>query len=82
MRSMTKISWAIAAAVLMTGSAWAKPEMDAAGKCRDNGKFVKQEACATVAPAPAKCRDIKSKKFAKCGTAGTEPVPEAKTQTK
>lgn len=35
------------------GAAFAKPELDSAGKCRD----------------------IKTKKFAKCGTAGTEPVP-------
>ena len=78
MRSMTKISWAIAAAVLMTGSAWAKPEMDAAGKCRDNGKFVAAKLCEAAAPAATgKCRDIKTKKFAKCSAAGTEPVPVA-----
>jgi hypothetical protein len=29
------------------------------------------------APAAAgKCRDIKTKKFAKCGAPGTEPVPK------
>jgi len=75
MRSMTRISIAIAAALLMTGSAWAKPELDSAGKCRDNGKFVAQAACTTAAPA-AKCRDKATKKFAKCDAANTEPVPE------
>lgn len=50
---------------------------DAAQQCRDDkGKFIK---CPPVAAEPAtRCRDIKTKKFAKCGTAGTEPVP-AKT---
>lgn len=75
MRSMTRISIAIAAALLMTGSAWAKPELDSAGKCRDNGKFVEARLCATTPAAAGKCRDIKTKKFARCGTAGTEPVP-------
>ena len=48
-----------------------------AAQCRDDkGKFIK---CPPAAPAPAaKCRDMKTKKFAKCGTEGTEPVP-AKT---
>ncbi len=82
MRSMTKISMALAAATLLVaGSAWAKPELDSAGKCRDNGKFVKQEACTTPPPAAAKCRDITTKKFAKCGTANTEPVPSAAKPT-
>ena len=75
MRSMTRISIAIAAALLMTGSAWAKPELDSAGKCRDNGKFVAQAACTTAAPA-AKCRDTTTKNFANCDAANTEPVPE------
>jgi len=59
------------------GIASASPALDAAGKCRDNGKFVSAKLC--QAPAAAgKCRDMKTKKFAKCGTEGTEPVP-AKT---
>ncbi len=42
-----------------------------AKQCRDAaGKFTKCEA----KTAPAKCRDIKTKKFAKCGLPGTEPV--------
>jgi hypothetical protein len=46
---------------------------DAATKqCRDaKGKFIKCEAAA----APTKCRDMKTKKFAKCGLPGTEAVP-------
>jgi hypothetical protein len=55
----------------------AAPALDAAGKCRDNGKFVAAELCKTAAPAAGKCRDIKTKKFAKCSAAGTEPVPTA-----
>ena len=77
MRALTKISMAVAAAALLVaGAAWSKPELDAAGKCRDNGRFVKQSACTTPPPAP-KCRDITTKKFARCGTANTEPVPVA-----
>ena len=55
----------------------AAPALDTAGKCRDNGKFVAAKLCAVHA-VPARCRDIKTKKFAKCGTAGTEPVTAAK----
>ena len=45
-----------------------------AAQCKDaKGKFMK---CPPPAAAVAKkCRDIKTKKFAKCGAAGTEPVP-------
>ena len=48
----------------------------AAQQCRDEkGKFIK------CPPAPTegatRCRDAKTKKFAKCGTPGTEPVPNA-----
>ena len=62
------------------GTAFGAPALDAAGKCRDNGKFVEAKLCATPAPA-GKCRNVKTKKFAKCGTAGTEPVPQASTQS-
>lgn len=54
--------------------ALATPALDAAGKCRDNGKFVAAKLCAVPAPPANKCRDIKTKKFARCGTPGTEPV--------
>lgn len=44
----------------------------ATGQCRDaKGKFVKCEP----AKAAVRCRDAKTKKFAKCGLPGTEPVP-------
>jgi hypothetical protein len=63
-------------AVGVSGLAIAAPALDSAGKCRDNGKFVDQKLCATH---PAEhCRDMKTKKFAKCGTPGTEPVPTTK----
>jgi len=45
-----------------------------AAQCKDaKGKFMK---CPPPAAAKAgKCRDMKTKKFAKCGAPGTEPVP-------
>lgn len=55
------------------GSAMATPALDSAGKCRDNGKFVEAKLCATEAA--VHCRDVKTKKFAKCGAPGSEPVP-------
>ncbi len=66
---------ALAIMALYSGAIVAAPAFDAAGKCRDNGKFVAASMCKTSAPAAGKCRDIKTKKFAKCGTAGAEPVP-------
>ena len=61
----------------IAGAAAAAPALDAAGKCRDAGKFVKAELCKAPAAAPAgKCRDVKTKKFAKCGAPGTEPLPK------
>jgi hypothetical protein len=47
----------------------------AATKCHGpDGKFIK---CPPAAAAPAnnKCRDITTKKFAKCSAPNTEPVP-------
>jgi len=58
-------------AALGTGTAMAE-------QCRDDkGKFIK---CPPPAAAPhaMKCRDMKTKKFAKCGMEGTEPVPARK----
>ncbi len=56
---------ALSLAVLTSGDALAK-------SCRDaKGKFMK---CAPVA-ASNHCRDVKTKKFAKCGLPGTEAVP-------
>ena len=66
---------ALAFTSLLSGIASAAPALDSAGKCRDNGKFVAAKMCQTAAPAGGKCRNVKTKKFAKCGTAGTEPVP-------
>jgi hypothetical protein len=76
MRRALTLFATLAFTVGLAGAAGAAPTLDAAGKCRDGGKFVKAALCKT-APAPAaRCRDIKTKKFAKCGTAGTEPVPK------
>jgi hypothetical protein len=61
----------------IAGLATAAPALDSAGKCRDNGKFVDAKLCATPAPADH-CRDMTTKKFAKCGTPNTEPVPKSK----
>jgi hypothetical protein len=60
---------AVAAALILSclasGEATAK-------QCRDEkGRFVK---CA-AAQATNHCRDIKTKKFAKCGLPGTEAAP-------
>jgi len=78
MRSIRRAFLLIAATSLLAGIAGAKPALDDAGKCRDNGKFVKQSLCATAAPA-TKCRDITTKKFAKCDAPNTEPVPTSST---
>ena len=44
----------------------------ASTQCRDaKGKFTKCEP----AKAATHCRDAKTKKFAKCGLPGTEPMP-------
>ena len=76
-----RLAYSILATLALTASvaglATAAPALDSAGKCRDNGKFVDQKLCATTAPAEH-CRDVKTKKFAKCGTPGTEPVPASK----
>jgi len=60
-------------ALLSGGSASAKPALDSAGECRDNGRFVDAKLC-TTEPLQ-RCRDVKTKRFAKCGAPGTEPVP-------
>jgi hypothetical protein len=78
MRRSTALLAAIAVlASSVSASAFAAPA------CRDaKGKFIK---CPAPAAAPAmmsmtagaKCRNVKTKAFAKCGTPGTEPVPMA-----
>jgi hypothetical protein len=64
-----------ALALLATSStATAAPALDAAGKCRDAGKFVAAEKCRSAKPAPKQvCKDAKGK-FAKCGSPGAKPV--------
>jgi len=65
----------VAAALAFATAASAAPALDAAGKCRDHGKFVAASMCKKPAPAAAaKCRDKTTKKFAKCGAPNTEPV--------
>lgn len=61
-------------------SAAAAQKLDANGKCHAaDGKFAKAEVCASLKAAPAAhCRDMKTKKFAKCGAPNTEPVPAKK----
>jgi len=76
MRSVRLIAIA-AVALSLASTAGAAPALDAKGKCRDGGKFVAASMC--KAPAAAgKCRDVKTKKFAKCGAPGTEAVPAKK----
>jgi hypothetical protein len=63
-----------ALSVAVCASAAAAPALDAAGKCRDAGKFVAAEKCKSAKPAPkAVCKDAKGK-FAKCGSPGAKPV--------
>ena len=78
MRTISQILLSLVATGLLTSVAVAKPALDDAGKCRDNGKFVKQSLCQTAAPA-TRCRDITTKKFAKCDAPNTEPVPTSST---
>ncbi|MEO8313164.1 MAG: hypothetical protein ABI645_00075 [Pseudomonadota bacterium] len=70
---------ALLAAVALTSgfsaTASADPALDTAGKCRDNGKFVAAKLCATSPAKSGKCRDITTKKFAKCSATNTEAVP-------
>ena len=65
------------AAVLALGAgsvALATPTLDAAGKCRDNGKYVAQAMCKSAKPvAKTVCKDAAGK-VAKCGTKGAKPV--------
>ena len=67
---------ALVAAFALAATAANAQKIDANGKCHGpDGKFAKMEVCKGAAPTATKCRDMKTKKFAKCGTAGTEPVP-------
>jgi hypothetical protein len=67
-----RTSIALATALLFAFTMGSSIEASAK-QCRDaKGKFIKCESAKTS----TRCRDIKTKKFAKCGTSGTEPVPE------
>ena len=70
-------SMTLVIALTVSGLALAAPTLDAQGKCRDNGKFVKAELCAGQHKPSNHCRDVTTKKFAKCGAPNTEPVPES-----
>lgn len=74
MDSLIKLLATAAFVAGVASAAHAAPQLDGKGKCRDNGKFVAAAACKAPA-APGKCRDVKTKKFAKCGAPGTEVVP-------
>jgi len=78
MRAAHSLFATVAFIASLAGAASAAPAPDAAGKCRDAGKFVKAELCKAAPASAGKCRDVKSKKFAKCGTPGTEVVPAKK----
>ena len=75
MRRMFNILPILALSLSLSGLAAATPALDGAGKCRDNGRFVEARLCKVNAAPTARCRDIKTKKFAKCGAPNTEAVP-------
>ena len=75
MRHIHRVLPIIALSFGLCAIAAATPAVDAQGKCRDHGKFVEASLCAAKATPAARCRDIKTKKFAKCSAPGTEPVP-------
>ena len=60
----------------LAGIASASPALDDHGKCRDHGKFVDAKLCEGMKAPAEHCRDITTKKFAKCSAPNTEPVPE------
>ena len=77
MRVIATLAAAVLAASL--ASAASAQTIDKAGKCHTpDGKFAKMEVCKAAAPAAQHCRDIKTKKFAKCGAPNTEAVPAKK----
>jgi hypothetical protein len=66
---------ALALAAPAFADAGAPYKLDAKGKCHDaKGAFATADKC-KVPAAASKCRDVKTKKFAKCGAPNTEPVP-------
>ncbi|HVY63568.1 MAG TPA: hypothetical protein VHH11_01975 [Gammaproteobacteria bacterium] len=79
MKTNTRLALSLAAACLLANFASAKPALDDAGKCRDSGKYVRQSLCQMPAQAN-KCRDVTTKKFAKCDAPNTEPVPSKESK--
>ncbi len=52
--------------------------IDKNGRCHDAaGKFAKAEVCQNVAKPATSCRDKTTKKFAKCDSPNSEPMPKA-----
>ena len=76
MRNFTASALLLACSLSLGVLATAAPALDAQGKCRDNGKFVEAKLCEGQKAAAQHCRDMTTKKFAKCGAPNTEPVPE------
>ena len=76
MRKTTASIFFLACSFGLAAIASATPALDAQGKCRDNGKFVEAKLCSTQKAPAEHCRDVTTKKFAKCGAPNTEPVPE------
>jgi hypothetical protein len=84
---MHRILTCVAAAAILfaAGPAFADAggpyKMDAKGKCHDaKGAYATASKCkagmsAMTSATGGKCRDTKTKKFVKCGAAGSEPVP-------
>jgi hypothetical protein len=64
MRHMLALLAALTFTAGFSATAASAPALDAAGKCRDNGKFVAAALCKTTPPA-GKCRNATTKKFAK-----------------
>jgi hypothetical protein len=76
--SLIAVVTALAVAAPAFADAGAPYKLDAKGKCHDaKGAFATADKCKAPA-APQKCRDIKTKKFAKCGAPNTEPAPSTK----
>jgi hypothetical protein len=70
------LSLAFALALAVGSASAAGPyKLDVKGKCHDaSGKFAKQTLCTTPAAASKHCRNPKTGKFVKCGTAGAVPA--------
>jgi hypothetical protein len=68
---MTRLACFTLALMFVAGAATAAPTLDAAGKCRDAGKFVATAKCKPAAK-PV-CKDAKGK-FAKCSAPGAVPM--------